>query len=208
MRRAGLMLDAVLAGMFVSIGGTVFLSVESRVVGALMFTVGLFAICLRGLALFTGRVCYAPDNDARYALSLPLIWLGNLVGAWGSAALIRLTRISVIAENASVLCKVKLSDSLLSVFILAVFCNILIYLAVDGYKRAPDALGRYLALFFGVVVFILCGFEHCVANMFYISLAGMWSPRAVIFILVNTLGNALGGILLPLASRVNNPPRK
>ena len=98
----------------------------------------------------------------------------------------------------------KLDDSLLSIFILAIFCNILIYVAVDGYRNNPHEIGKYIALFFGVTVFIICGFEHCVANMFYISLARMWSAEALIFILVNSLGNAVGGVLLPLAKTLEN----
>ena len=92
--------------------------------------------------------------------------------------------------------QVKLGDSLISVFILAVFCNMLIYIAVEGFKSIPHDLGKYLALFFGVTVFILCGFEHCVANMFYLTVAKAWSGKAAIFIIVNSLGNAVGGILL------------
>jgi formate/nitrite transporter FocA (FNT family) len=120
------------------------------------------------------------------------------VGTWLTALLFRATRIASIAEKAAGMCQVKLDDSLWSIFILAVFCNILIFFAVDGYKNNPHEAGKYLSLFFGVMVFILCGFEHCVANMFYISVAGMWNGEAVVFILVNTLGNAAGGFLIPL----------
>jgi formate/nitrite transporter FocA (FNT family) len=62
-------------------------------------------------------------------------------------------------------------------------------------------VGKYLSLFLGVIVFILCGFEHCIANMFYISMAGMWSGKAFVFLLVNTLGNAVGGWIIPVAKK-------
>ncbi|MDD6816304.1 MAG: formate/nitrite transporter family protein, partial [Firmicutes bacterium] len=78
----------------------------------------------------------------------------------------------------------------------------LIFIGVDGYKNNPHEVGKYLALFFGVMVFILCGFEHCVANMFYISMAGMWSGKAFVFLLVNTLGNAVGGWIVPLLRKI------
>ena len=78
----------------------------------------------------------------------------------------------------------------------------MIYIAVDGFKNNPHEIGKYLALFFGVTVFVLCGFEHCVANMFYITVAGRWSVYALIFILVNTLGNAVGGLMLPVLKLV------
>jgi formate/nitrite transporter FocA (FNT family) len=194
--------SGVLAGASIALGGTVFLMTESRVAGALLFAVGLFAVCTFGFSLFTGKVCYAPWQGSGSVLALPVIWLGNLVGAWLTALLESLTRIGpVLCERAQALCAAKLGDGLLSVFILGVLCNVLIYIAVEGYKSAPFELGRYLSLFFGVAVFILCGFEHCVANMYYISAAGAWSGRAAVFILVNTLGNTVGGLALPILRR-------
>ena len=57
-------------------------------------------------------------------------------------------------------------------------------------------------LIFCVSVFILCGFEHCIANMFYFSLAGVWSAKTFGYLLVMTLGNSLGGMLIPALKRV------
>ena len=71
-------------------------------------------------------------------------------------------------------------------------------MAVQGYKNNPHELGKYLSILFGVTVFILCGFEHCVANMFYFSVAWVWSPKAVVYILIMTAGNAVGGVAVPL----------
>ena len=69
-----------------------------------------------------------------------------------------------------------------------------------GYGAIPYGLGKYIPIFFGVTVFVVCGFEHCIANMFYITAAGMWSGEAGVFILVNTLGNICGGLLHPALS--------
>jgi len=201
MKKAETFIYGVLGGLCIAIGGAAFLSVDSKPLGALFFTVGLFAICTFGFNLFTGKICYVFENGPAYALDCAIIWFGNLAGAWLGGTALRATRIAPIAEKAVTLCQAKLGDGLGSVFILAVFCNILIFIAVDGYKNNPHELGKYLSLFFGVTVFILCGFEHCVANMFYLSMAGLWSGRAVIFILVNTAGNAVGGVLIPLARR-------
>ena len=77
----------------------------------------------------------------------------------------------------------------------------MIYIAVEGFNRNPHELGKYLALFFGVVVFILCGYEHCVANMYYFSVAGAWSGKALLYLLVMTLGNAAGGVVFPVLRR-------
>lgn len=199
MKRLKTFVYGILAGVSIAIGGTVFLSVENRVLGALLFTVGLFAVCTFGFNLFTGKVCYVFERDKDYAVDLPVIWLGNLCGTWLTAFLERQTRAgSALSEKAQTLCQVKLDDSLLSIFILAIFCNILIFIAVDGYNKNPHELGKYLSLFFGVIVFILCGFEHCVANMYYFSIAGAWSMKTLGYVLVMTCGNSVGGILIPL----------
>ncbi len=203
MKAAKTLIGGVLAGISIAIGGTVFLSLENKVLGALFFTVGLFAVCTFGFNLFTGKVCYVFDQDKHYALSLPLIWLGNLAGAFLTAAAERATRIGpALAEKAQAICTVKLNDGLLSILLLSVFCNMLIWLAVEGYKNNPHPAGKYLSLFFGVTVFILCGFEHCVANMYYFSVAGMWSWKTLGWILVMTLGNSAGGVLFPLLRKI------
>ena len=79
-------IGGILAGICIAIGGTVFLSLDNKVLGALFFTVGLFAVCTFDFNLYTGKVCYVFDQDRRYALNLPLIWLGNLAGAFLTAA--------------------------------------------------------------------------------------------------------------------------
>lgn len=189
---------AVLSGLVIGVGGTVFLSAENRVVGAVLFTVGLYTICIQGLNLFTGKVGYLFDNKPIYLVELLVIWLGNFLGTVISAALILQTRIAGIAETARSICEVKLQDGYVSLFVLGIFCGMLMFIAVDGYKRTN---GNPLFLFMGVVTFILCGFEHCIADMFYFTLAGMWSAKALLCILVITLGNSVGGVLIPVIKK-------
>ena len=169
---------AVLAGVCIALGGTVYLSVENKIIGSLLFTIGLYAIVLNGLFLLT-------------------TWIGNLVGTGIGALAVLQTRISGIAENVDAICANKLVDSPVSIFILAVFCGMLMYIAVDGFKEK----GNPLILFMGVSVFILSGFEHCIANMFYFSLAGVWSVKAFLYLLIMTAGNSIGGILIPLIKK-------
>ena len=186
-----------LAGFVITLGATAYLSLESTMAGALMFTVGLFAICSFGWNMFTGKVCYSFGKGPRYIGFLAVVWISNFTGAAAGGALIRLTRLEGVVARAQAVAATKLDDGLLSVFVLAIFCNVLIYIAVEGYRSIENSLGRYLAVFFGVTVFVVCGFEHCVANMYYFTAAGVWSGEAIVFILVNTLGNALGGLLVP-----------
>ena len=199
MERLKTFVFAILAGAAIAIGGAAFLSVESKILGSVLFTVGLFTVCSFGLNLYTGKVCYVFENKIGYTLDVVIIWLGNLVGTWATAKLYLMTRIGeAMATKADALCQVKLGDDLLSIFVLAIFCNVMIFIGVDGYKRIPHEVGKYLALFFGVVVFIICGFEHCVANMFYFSVAGAWSAKTFGYLIVMTLGNAVGGVIFPL----------
>ena len=198
-------IGAVLAGMAIAIGGLAFLSVDSKVLGSALFTVGLFTVCTMGLNLFTGKVCYVFQNDRDYALALPVIWIGNLAGTGLIALFAGLTRNApALAEKAAGMCQVKLDDNLVSLFFLGILCNILIYIGVEGYKNVPHEIGKYLALLFGVMVFILCGTEHCVADMFYLWIGGSWNARAVACILAITLGNAVGGVLFPLLRSLQN----
>ena len=192
-------IGGVLAGISIALGGLVFLSVDSKILGAALFTIGLFSVCSFGFHLFTGKVCYVFQNDRQYALNLPVIWLGNLTGTGLTALAASFTRAGAgLTEKASALCAVKTADSPVSLFFLGVFCNIFIYIAVEGYKNIPHEFGKYLALLFGVMVFILCGTEHCVADMFYFWMGRAWSLRGVADILVITAGNCVGGVLLPL----------
>lgn len=190
---------AVLAGIAIAIGGSIYLSVENKIIGALLFTVGLYAIVLNGLFLYTGKVGYlvVEKDKKEYLLILLTTWLGNLVGtAIGAVAFLN-TRQAHIAQNVKSICDAKLNDTPLSIFILAVFCGLLMYIAVDGFKEK----GNPIILFMGVSVFILCGFEHCIANMFYFSLAQAWSGKAVLYLLIMTLGNSVGGILIPFVKK-------
>lgn len=185
---------AVLAGLAIGVGGIVYLSVENKVVGAVLFAVGLYIICEQGLNLFTGKVGYLVGQNAAYLPFLGIVWLGNLVGTGAAAVIAGATRIGGIAEKAAALCQTKNADSMMSLFLLGIFCGMLMYAAVDSYKKCKNPL----ILIFCVAVFILCGFEHCIADMFYYSAAGLWTVDALVRILVITLGNSLGGMLLPL----------
>ena len=197
-------LKAIVAGIFIGIGGSVYLLVESKVIGALLFSVGLFAICTMGYNLFTGKVCYALENKLSYILDLIVIWIGNLIGTISLSILLSFTRIySTLNEKAITLVKTKFADEPISLLVLGILCNILIYLAVDGYKNNPHELGKYLSIIFGVSVFILCGFEHCVADMYYISIANAWTyAHALECIIIVTIGNIIGGLLLPIIKKI------
>ena len=203
MNHRELLLQSTLAGVCIGIGGALFLAIENKIIGALFFTLGLFTICTRGFHLFTGRVGYLLENDLGYAVSLVHTWAGNLAGTQLVALLLANTRMGApFIAKAAPICAAKLDDGLLSIFILSVFCNLLMYIAVDGYRNNPHTVGKYVGLFLCVAGFILAGFEHCIANMFYFGMGSAWSAHAFVWLLVMTAGNAVGGLLLPICSRL------
>lgn len=193
-----ILVRAILAGVMISIGGTIYLTCESKLLGAFLFSIGLYAICAFGLNLYTGKIGYVIDNKPKYLIELLITLIGNVIGTVACGYLLFLTRMGEKLRGvAGVISEVKLNDNLLSIFILAIFCGIIMYLAVDLFKRLGD-FGKYMGIFMGITVFILAGFEHCVANMYYFSAANMWTPKTVLYVLVMVLGNSVGSILLAL----------
>jgi len=205
MKRFKTFVFAILAGICIGIGGTVFLSLDNKMLGSALFTIGLFTIVTHGFNLFTGKVCYIFEKEPGYTLDTLIILLGNLVGCVVMGALMLSTRYGdALYEKAASIVALKLNDGLGSIFVLAIFCNMLIFIGVDGFNRNSHELGKYLALFFGIMVFILCGFEHCVANMYYFTVARAWSGRAVLYLIVMVLGNAVGGVFFPVVRMLFN----
>ena len=203
-----LFLNAVLAGLFIGIAGTVCMALPNAVMGAFLFGFGLLTIVSYGFKLYTGAVGYLAiqgKNAPRYLLELLIIWLGNLAGCFSVGFLVRQTRsFPGFAERVANVCAAKAGDSFVSWLILSFFCGILMYVAVETFKRKEElsATVRVPVLFLCVAIFILSGYEHCIANMYYFSAADMWSWKALGAIGVMTLGNSLGGMLLPFAGHV------
>lgn len=190
---AGTFLLAILAGISIGIGCVVYLSQENAVVGAFLFSVGLMTILVFRWNLFTGKMAYISYRDPQKVLWLFLIWLGNLLGTFLMSAVMSVTRQGAkLHEKAVHLAEIKLADSYPSLFILGIFCGLLMYVAVEGYRSNPHPVGKYLGIVFSVMVFILSGFEHCIADMFYFWMAGVL-VNGLPCLAVITLGNAVGG---------------
>ena len=195
---ADYLIKGIYAGIMIAIGGTVYLSVKDTVVGSFLFSIGLLMICIYGMNLYTGKIGYILVNKIEYVYELLLSLLGNLLGTLLVGKLILLTRFSSIHNRAVEMSALKLNDSLLSIFILAIFCGMLMYIAVNNFKKSTTEIGKYSGIFMCLMVFILCGFEHCVANMYYFSVANVWSFRTLLYVLVMVLGNSAGSILIAL----------
>ncbi len=203
---AKIFLNAVLAGLFIGIAGTVYLATPQPGLGAFLFGFGLLTILCYQFRLYTGAIGYLANQGREtlpYLVVLLLIWLGNLAGCFAVGSLIRWSRSLKLVESRAIgLCEQKLGDELGSIFILAFFCGILMYLAVESFRRSEwHAAIRLPIVFLCVAIFILSGFEHCIANMYYFSVAGLWSWTTLGYVAVMTLGNSVGGMLLPVADK-------
>ena len=199
------LLLAMCAGFCVSIGCMVYLSVESKVLGAFLFNLGLFAILLFQFNLYTGKVGYLLYNKPKYILDVITIWIGNFCGVYLFSQLSLATRIgATLKEKSEKIAQVKLGDSNLSLFLLAVFCGLLMFIAVDSYKTYVEKKDTILCviIILCIVVFILAGFEHCIANIFYFSITGTLS-EGMIPLLVVTIGNGVGGNMIPIVKKIN-----
>ncbi len=193
---------SVLAGIMISIGGCVNLacSVNGMAwVGALLFSVGLFTICEYGFNLYTGKVGYIANDfrDGKYILKVLLILVVNLVITFSVGALLS-TSFLEITEKARSLYTAKLEQSPLRWALSSVLCGILMYIAVDSWKR-----GTKLGVFLCVPTFILAGFDHSIANSFYNGLAigeYTFTLQNAFFIITVILGNSIGCMLVPLLS--------
>ncbi len=192
------LVKGIYAGIMIAIGGCVFLSQTDNVAGAFFFSIGLLVICMFGMNLYTGKIGYVLVNKANYFIELLLSLIGNFIGTFLTAKVLLLTRASAFQEKAINMANIKLNDSLLSIFILSIFCGILMYIAVNNFKKIENGIGKYVGIFMCVMVFILCGFEHCVANMFYFSFAEAWSLDTFLCLLIMIIGNSFGSILIAL----------
>lgn len=196
-----ILLRAILSGIMISVGGTIFLMLNRSELGAFLFGIGLFMVVVNGYNLYTGKIGYLIDNKINYLWELFLTLIGNLIGTISCGYLLLVTRFGdKLNETAKIVADAKLNDNLLSIFVLSMFCGMLMFLAVDLYKKLND-VGKFFAVFLCVTVFIICGFEHCVANMYYFSVANAWNFNTLLYLLIMILGNSVGGILIALGNK-------
>lgn len=202
-------INAVIGGMMIGIGGCVSLSCDNKYIGSALFSLGLFAIIQFGYGLYTGKIGYAPLRKPAYISECLFTLLGNALGTFIDAILLRQTRIfSVIGEKAAVSVESKTGDSLISAFILAVFCGILMFTAVENARLSNSNSGhveKTIGTMLCIMVFILCGFNHCIADMFYIFLSGSLTQTAA-YLPIVILGNSVGGMLFPLLKKLTDKP--
>ena len=193
---------AFLAGIAIAIGGCVYIGCRDigySWVGAILFSIGLLTVFSFGLDLYTGKVGYWAEVDKKlqYLFYLIVVIIGNFIGTLFVGLFMPL-------DTAVVMVQAKL-DSYDFVYTLGkgIFCGLLMFIAADYYKTRQSLV----ATFFCVPVFILSGFEHSIADMFYFCSAGVYSVDGLIFILTVILGNAIGGVLIPVCRKYMYEPQ-
>lgn len=189
------LVKSILAGVSISIGATIFLLCESKIVGAFLFSVGILLVMEFRLLLYTGYVPTQRENQkfGNYVLNSTFVFLGNLIGGAITSGLLALTRLrSSLYVKTVELCTIKLSDNLLSIFILSIFCGIII----AGIVKATNLKHRVIYVAMMIATFILCGFEHVVANSFYFTASlELFTFEGLLFMLVCFVGNFVGGLI-------------
>lgn len=198
--------NAVLSGIMISVGGAVYLLCDNKIMGSFLFSFGLFTIVQRGFALYTGKVGYIPENSPGYILETFITLVGNIIGTAFGAILLQQTRFSgSLRDKAAASMEIKTGDSIASQLILGAFCGMLMYLAVDNAKECRKK-NADMSLVFGVclpvMIFIICGFNHSIADAFYMFTAGTF-PDDLPYIFTIAAGNAAGGMMIPFIRKIS-----
>lgn len=175
------LIKSVFAGAMIGIACSINLVVGGGYIGAVLFSIGLCIICLQKYNLFTGKIGYI--ESIKQLPTYLLYILGNLIGV---------TLITLITNvDSTALSTAKLDLPLLLVFGKSIGCGFLMYIAVDTFKSKYTLTGVIGC----VIAFVLAGFEHSIADMFYFINSNLINVDSLIFILVVILGNALGSLL-------------
>ncbi len=198
--------DGFMAGLLLSICCAVNLSAGHSFAGAFLFSLGLFAIMELHLGLYTGKVGYLAVKRPKYAGEVTITLLSNTAGAFLGGWLLSLTRFGAMLKGKSVLLMdAKMGDTPLSMFLLSMFCGILIFIAVEGDKKctqADDHVGALFTTLIPVMIFIICGFNHSIADMGYFALSGFNNAdNAWLYFIMVILGNGAGCMIIPIMKR-------
>ena len=194
LKKLATFIKAIAAGLAISVGATAYMACDVKIIGALLFTAGLFTICFLDLKLYTGAIGYLLDMKRPWECAV--IWCGNAVGCAMGGILLRYSLPSV-AQVATKITATKLEIPLLKGAILGIFCGMLMYIAVHNYKKNSSTVAKIVGILVCIPAFIICGFEHCIANVVYFTM-GISNvsqlPRILLFMLVVSLANGVGAI--------------
>ena len=222
-----LMIKAFLAGMFIAFGGLGSQVINSATctsfMGAFVFPVGLILVICTGSELFTGDCLMAMAvTDKKISLlsmvkTLILVYIGNFIGSLFVVFLSFGGNMQGMFEGRLGEAMIKTASTKGSLspgvsFEKGILCNILVCAAVLIAIKTKEITGKMLAAYFPVMLFVLCGFEHSIANMYFIPMGQLLSGIDIALLFNNlipvTLGNIVGGFIFALAMYYSNRPEK
>ena len=223
---------AMFAGAFIAFGGlffTVFLSDSTlgwgaqRVVGGLCFCLGLVLVLVCGAELFTGNslmVCAFKSKKITLVQMLKawvVVWVGNFVGALFIVFLVYMAGIyklngDAVANSMVSVAAGKVTIDWVTIFFRGILCNIFVCLAVWIGTAGETVVDKVVGILLPIAAFVACGFEHCVANMYFLPMGAVMhacgygaevagadalNAAGIAFNLsAATLGNIVGGAVL------------
>ena len=205
-------LKGILAGLAIGLGGFLYILMVylfkdtvpelGKILGSVIFSIGLFLVCTFSLYLYTGKIglIYEGKQNKEYFISLPIMLIGNAIGAFGLGYIcFFIFRNMDIYTSAVTAAESRLVfDNIMdyiTTIIRAFLCGVCVYLAVKSFSlNRLKPLGIILLVFF-VFVFVYCGFQHCIANMFYFGFANAMNINTLINLLLVILFNSLGPVV-------------
>lgn len=172
--------DSFIAGILIGLGCIANMSATIPVLGPFLFSLGLITVIVQGRHLYTGAIGYLESyKDIQYLI---VMILSNFIGIAFICGLF-----SEYIDTSSI-CNIKYDETVYEAFVKSIGCGMLMYIAVEGYKRTQDLW----AVILPVMTFIICGFDHCIANYGYMVLNGdfvCW--QLPIWIVGNSIGSLL-----------------
>ena len=186
--------SSIFAGIAIGTAGFGFLAsgVQSEaygsLAGAVLFSFGLLTVVGYKLRLYTGTAGFIKKNEVG---TLFLILLGNIIGCFCASLLARVTPMQ-IQQAAQNILELRLRTGSLRCGLLGIGCGFIMTTAVQFARQK-----QYMPLVFGVPLFIICGFTHCVADAFYYLCVPLdfWkanAPQIVAVYLSIVIGNLVG----------------
>lgn len=218
---AGYVIASMVAGFFIAFGGFIMLTVggnlgttgPGKLLMGASFAAALSLVVMAGAELFTGNnfvmASGALAGEVTWADAVKLwvvCYIGNLAGSLLAAVLFHFTGLAsgAVGETIATVAAAKMGGTAVNLFFKAIFCNMLVCLAVWCGAKMKTESGKLVMIFWCIYVFVVCGFEHSVANM-TIMASGLLDPNGVAGLSIGgyvynlavvTVGNMIGGIVL------------
>lgn len=195
------LIKSVLSGIYILIAAVVYLIVGnlySKLVGSMLFSLGLLVIVSKNYNLYTGKVGYLLPYKKNNVKNILTIILGNSIGIIFFGLLLNLANLGDLSEYAKLATVPKFDNTWYSALILSIFCGFLMYTAVEGYNVIENETSKVVIVILSVMAFIMAGFEHSIANIAYVVLSKEISFKIILYLIIMIIGNGIGAVILNL----------